>query len=378
MTKRRPLGLYVHIPFCRCKCAYCDFYSLPREESRMDGYAAALAAHLAKEAERAGDHEVDTVYFGGGTPTIFGAERLSALLTLIKEKYHLAPNAEITLEGNPESAREEGALRTLREAGFNRISLGVQATDDEMLRRLGRVHSFADVQAAVAAIRAAGFTNLSLDLMYALPGQTMARWEKTLADAIALAPEHFSCYALKIEEGTPFHRVQETLELPEDDLQAEMYLTAVRAFAEAGYRQYEISNFAKPGLHSRHNLRYWQLKEYLGFGPGAHSDFGGVRFGIERDFDRYLLGEIALSESSPISSEERAEEYLMLGLRTVSGISGREFEERFARPFAPAEKVLRRCESAGYAAEENGRWHLTPEGFLVSNAVIGEVLEAAL
>ncbi len=375
MNESRPLGLYVHIPFCRCKCAYCDFYSLPREEGHMDDYFAALSRHLADEAKRAGEYEVDTVYFGGGTPTIFGAERLAALLALIKKEYRLAPEAEITLEGNPESAQDECQLRLLREAGFNRISLGVQATDEEMLRRLGRIHSFGDVKAAVSAIRAAGFENLSLDLMYALPGQSTARWERTLADALALAPEHFSCYALKVEEGTPFHRQLAALELPEDEVQAEMYLTAVRAFAAAGYAQYEISNFAKPGFHSRHNLRYWQLKEYLGFGPGAHSDFGGVRFGIERDFAAYLRGERLLSESASISPGERAEEYLMLGLRTVSGISGEEFERRYARSFAPMETALRRCERAGYALQENGRWHLTPEGFLVSNAVIGELLE---
>lgn len=376
MNEHRPLGLYVHIPFCRCKCAYCDFYSLPHEESRMDDYLAALSRHLQDEAKRAADYEVDTVYFGGGTPTIFGAERLAALLALIKREYRLAADTEITLEGNPESARDDVSLRLLRNAGFNRISLGVQATDEEMLRRLGRVHSFADVQAAVGAIRAAGFENLSLDLMYALPSQTMARWERTLADAIALTPEHFSCYALKVEEGTPFHRLLPTLVLPADDVQAEMYLTAVRTFANAGYEQYEISNFAKPGLHSRHNLRYWQLKEYLGFGPGAHSDFGGERFGIERDFEAYLSGERRFSECAAVSPEERAEEYLMLGLRTVCGISAAEFERRFSRSFAPMAQVLRRCVQAGYAAEDNGRFHLTPEGFLVSNAVISEVLEA--
>lgn len=376
MTEPRPLGLYIHIPFCRCKCAYCDFYSLPHAEEQMDAYLAALSRQLRRYAPRAADHAVDTVYFGGGTPTIFGAERLAQLLALIRREYPVAPEAEITLEGNPESARDVSALRLLREAGFDRFSLGVQATDDDMLRRLGRVHSFADVRAAVSAIRDAGFRDLSLDLMYALPGQTLADWEKTLADAIALAPEHLSCYALKVEEGTPFYQRRAALALPDDDTQAELYLAAVRILAQAGYPQYEISNFAKPAFPSRHNLRYWQLSEYLGFGPGAHSDFQGVRFGIRRDLAAYLAGEPQLSESSVISPAERAAEYLMLGLRTVHGVSAAEFEGRYGRSFAAAEQALRRCAAAGYALREGERWHLTPEGFFVSNAVISLVLEA--
>lgn len=373
----RSLGLYVHIPFCRCKCAYCDFYSLPHAEEQMDAYLAALSRALRRRAAEAADYTVDTIYFGGGTPTIFGAERLAQLLGLIRREYRVANGAEITLEGNPESARDVSALRLLRGAGFCRISLGVQATDDAMLRRLGRVHSFADVEAAVAAIRAAGFSNLSLDLMYALPGQTQAAWEKALADAVSLAPEHLSCYALKIEEGTPFFRQREMLALPDDDAQAEQYLFAVRFLAQAGYEQYEISNFARPGFPSRHNLRYWQLKEYLGFGPGAHSDFQGVRFGIGRDLAAFLRDEAPLSERSVISPAERAQEYLMLGLRTVHGISAEEFEGRYGRPFAAVETALRRCAAAGYARCDGGRWHLTAEGFLVSNAVISLVLESA-
>ncbi len=343
----------------------------------MDAYLAAVSRALRRRAAEDADYTVDNVYFGGGTPTIFGAERLAQLLALIRREYRVADGAEITLEGNPESARDVSALRLLREAGFCRISLGVQATDDDMLRRLGRVHSFADVEAAVAAIRAAGFSNLSLDLMYALPGQTQADWKKALADAVALAPEHLSCYALKLEEGTPFFRQRETLALPDDDAQAEQYLFAVRFLAQAGYEQYEISNFARPGFPSRHNLRYWQLKEYLGFGPGAHSDFQGVRSGVGRDLAAFLRDEAPLSERSVISPAERAQEYLMLGLRTVRGISAAEFEQRYGRSFAPIETALRRCAAAGYARCDDGRWHLTAEGFLVSNAVIALVLESA-
>ena len=176
----RPLGLYIHIPFCRCKCAYCDFYSLPGQDSRMDDYLDAITGHLKEVAPRAAAHEVDTIYFGGGTPSIFGAERLKKLLKTIRKEFRVAKHAEITLEANPESAREVKELKSLRRAGFNRISLGVQSMDDEMLRRLGRVHSAEDVRTAVQAIRKAGIKNLSLDLMYALPGQTMAQWAATL------------------------------------------------------------------------------------------------------------------------------------------------------------------------------------------------------
>ena len=374
----RPLGLYIHIPFCRCKCAYCDFYSLPGQDSRMDAYLDALTGHLKEVAPRTSAHEVDTIYFGGGTPSIFGAERLKKLLKTIRKEFRVSKHAEITLEANPESAREVKELKSLRHAGFNRISLGVQSMDDEMLRRLGRVHSAEDVRTAVAAIRKAGIKNLSLDLMYALPGQTMAHWQQTLADTLALQPEHLSCYALKIEEGTPFAAQLETLDLADDDAQAEMYLAAVRTLAEAGYVQYEISNFSREGFHSRHNSKYWELKEYAGFGPGAHSDFGDVRYAYEKDLESYLRGELCLSESTHIPSRERTTEYLMLGLRTVRGISKGEFESISRFPFSCIEPVLLRCAAAGYAVEENGRWHLTPAGFLVSNSIINEVTDSVL
>lgn len=374
----RPLGLYIHIPFCRCKCAYCDFYSLLGQISRMDEYLDAITKHLREVAPRAAAHQVDTIYFGGGTPSIFGADRLKKLLKTIYKEYRVSKHAEITLEANPESARDAKELKALRRAGFNRISLGVQSMDNEMLQQLGRVHSAEDVRAAVEAIRKAGIKNLSLDLMYALPGQTMAHWRQTLADTIALQPEHLSCYALKIEEGTPFAEQAETLDLADDDTQAEMYLTAVKTLADAGYVQYEISNFSREGFHSRHNMKYWQLQEYAGFGPGAHSDFGDVRYAYERDLESYLRGELRLSESTHIPSRERTTEYLMLGLRTVRGISKAEFESISRFPFSCIEPVLLRCREAGYALAEGKRWHLTPAGFLVSNSIINEVTDAAL
>lgn len=375
-SEYRPLGLYIHIPFCRCKCAYCDFYSLPGQDGQMDAYVSALCAHLAETAPRAENHEVDTVYFGGGTPTVLGEKRLTAILKAIEKGYRVAKHAEITFEANPESARDWKALRTLRRAGFNRMSLGVQSTDEGLLRTLGRIHSTEDTRAAVEAARKAKIKNLSLDLMYGLPGQSMEQWKKTLTDVIAMEPEHISCYALKLEEGTPLYEKRAELALPDDDAAADMYFAAVETLRDAGYLQYEISNFAKEGFESKHNLKYWTLSEYAGFGPGAHSDFGNVRYAYEKDLAAYLRGELNLSESSRIPTRDRDTEYLMLGLRTVRGIEKREFENLFRLRFDAVEKVMLECAEAGYAVQEGDRWHLTPKGMFVSNAIILRALDA--
>lgn len=372
MNILRPLGLYIHIPFCRAKCAYCDFYSLARSEERMDDYVAALCASLREAAPHATAHTVDTVYFGGGTPSLLGADRLSALLDAVRGGFAVTPDAEITFEANPESARDISALRTLRAAGFNRISLGMQSADDALLRAVGRIHTSRDTAEAVAAARTAGFDSLSLDLIYGLPGQTQDIWRKTLDAAVAFAPEHLSCYALKIEPGTPLDRQRASLDLPDDDAQADLYLYAVDFLAAHGLEQYEISNFARPGHESRHNLKYWTLGEYLGFGPGAHSDFGGRRFAVARDLDAFLAGKAAWSEDAAISPRERMAERVMLGLRTVRGISTADF----SLPFDDAEATLHECAAHGLAERSGDRWRLTPQGFLVSNAVILRVQEA--
>ena len=233
-TEKPALGLYIHIPFCKAKCAYCDFYSLAHSEEKMDAYTAALLRHLEEVAPRAAGMQVDTVYFGGGTPSYLGASRLVRLLQAVQRRYNVVRDAEITLEANPDSAGDWKALRTLRRAGFNRLSLGVQSTDDALLRRIGRIHTYEQVQQAVTAARRAKLTNLSLDLIYGLPGQTMEDWQRTLADAVALAPEHVSCYGLKLEEGTPLWQQRQQLTLPDDDAQADMYLYAVAALEEMG------------------------------------------------------------------------------------------------------------------------------------------------
>ena len=370
------LGLYLHIPFCRSKCTYCDFYSLPHSEEKMDAYTAALIRHLEEVAPRCARQTVDTVYFGGGTPSYLGEKRLTQLLKTVKKRYHVAPDAEITLEANPDSAGDWKTLRALRRAGFNRVSLGVQAADDAMLRRIGRVHTWDQVLSAVAAARMAKLENLSLDLIYGLPGQTLADWQETLTAAAALEPKHISCYGLKVEPGTPLWQQRQSAALPDDDAQADMYLWTVDYLAKQGYAQYEISNFARPGFESRHNLKYWRLEEYAGFGPGAHSDLGGVRFAYERDLDAYIAGELRLSEMERIPPLDRDLEYIMLSLRTVQGIDSGYFERQFRQKFRPMEELLTRYEANGLAARTERGWHLTPRGFFVSNAIIVSLQEA--
>ena len=379
--EKKPLGIYVHVPFCKSKCVYCDFYSLPHAEERMDAYVKAVTAHLLETAPRAERHWVDTIYFGGGTPSYLGAKRLREILSVILKKYDVDKHAEITLEANPDSAQDWRELRTLRKAGFNRVSLGMQSADDGELAEIGRVHTAAQVRTAVDAVRKAKIENLSLDLIYGLPHQTMERWQANLEAAVALAPQHLSCYGLKVEKGTPLHAQRDSAGLPGDDAQADMYLSTVETLRHYGFFQYEISNFARPGFESRHNLKYWTLQEYAGFGPGAHSDFGGVRYAYEQDLDTYIRGVLEgtpmLSENERIPPLDRDTEYLMLGLRTVRGIAPKTFENRYRRRFDCLLPFLEECRKAGYAVrEEDGSWHLTPGGFLVSNQIIGGVLDA--
>lgn len=380
-TAREKLGVYLHIPFCRSKCDYCDFYSLAGRESRMDDYQKALLAHLKETAFAARDFSVDTIYFGGGTPSFYGEKRLRELLAAVKKNYKVEKDAEVTLEANPDSV-EYNALRALRKAGFNRLSLGLQSASGAELEAVHRPHTVRQGDEAVAAARRAGFTNLSLDLIYGLPAQTVSSWRRTVEHALALDPEHLSCYSLKVEEGTPLAaRVAAGKErLLSDDSQAELYLWTAGRLAQAGYRQYEISNFAKPGFTSRHNLRYWMTQPYIGFGPGAHSDFGGRRYSWIRDLDGYIKGVLeggALLDSEDlIPREERSSEYLMLRLRTALGIEEWEYRGSYFMDFAPIEERLRQFAARGWAEKTSqGRWRLTPKGFLVSNRLIGDLLE---
>ena len=374
------LGIYVHIPFCRSKCDYCDFYSLAGREREMDRYQKALLAHMRETAPLAQGIPVDTIYFGGGTPSFYGAKRIRELLTHLHKLFQVEKDAEITVECNPDSV-DLRELKILRKAGVNRISLGMQSADAGELQRIHRIHTPRQTDQAAEWVRKLKFPSLSLDLIYGLPGQTMDSWRATVEHALSLLPQHLSCYGLKVEEGTPLaRRVEEGEVLPDDDQQADLYLWTVGRLERAGLPQYEISNFAKPGHESRHNLRYWLTQPYIGFGPGAHSDFGGRRYSFVRDLEGYIRGVLeggdVIDASELIPQRERCGEYLMLRLRTTRGVDALEYRNAYFMDFAPLEARLQKFAAQGWAEQTpEGRWRFTPRGFLVSNQLIGDLLE---
>ena len=375
-----PLGIYVHVPFCRSRCQYCDFYSTTNKEDKLhEGYLKAICDHIKETGPLAPNHIVDTIYFGGGTPSFFGAEGLATILTAVRRSFDVAGDAEITFEANPDSVQDH-MLRRLRAEGFNRVSLGIQSDDDAILEKLGRPHDYAQAVTAFQRIRKAGFDNVSVDLMYGLPGQSVNTWIQTLENVLELKPDHISCYGLKIEEGTPFHDIQGFLRLPDDDMQADMYLAMVEVLKKQGYRQYEISNFARKSMFSKHNMKYWTGGEYIGFGPSASSDFGGKRYTNIHSLPKYVAGIRSggqvIDEINEIPVRERAGEYLMLRLRTAGGINREEYERQYLLPFQPLEDVLLKYQESGHARFTNDRWRLTPEGFLLSNTIISDLLLA--
>jgi len=374
----RSLGLYIHIPFCKAKCIYCDFYSLPRAEGQMDAYVSALTAQLAAWRERAADCTVDTVYFGGGTPSYLGPDRLCRLLDAVFQSYRVAPGAEITLEANPDSAQDISALRQLHDAGFDRLSLGMQSADDAELRRIGRVHTYAQTVRAVENARAAGFDNLSLDLIYGLPEQTMTRWQANLDAALALAPEHLSCYGLKVEEGTPLFARRERFTLPDDDAQADMYLYAVDFLAQHGYEQYEISNFCRPGKYSRHNTSYWKGISYLGCGPSAHSFDGMTREWNVSSIDTYIKGieeDCRAFETEYLDPTTRYNEFIITTIRTVWGTPIEKLKQMFGNEmWEYCQKMAAPYLKNGKLEEYNGALRLTREGIFISDSIMSDLL----
>lgn len=386
MSGLSPLGLYLHIPFCRAKCAYCDFYSLPcagksDAAKLINRYTDALLLHMEDYSDAAADRAVDTVFIGGGTPTAIPCVRLLDLIDGVRYNFNLAEDAEITLESNPATAgRSE--LAKLRRAGVNRLSMGLQSSDDRELVALSRIHSVADFDDAFRAARSAGFDNINLDLMYGIPLQTPESLRRTLEYAVSIAPEHISLYGLKVEDGTPFAAKKDELGLPDEDSEFEMYSSSVEFLAENGYAQYEISNFAREGYECRHNLKYWHCEEYLGLGPAAHSYFGGCRFAFRRDIEAYITAmeepESAgrlLSESSVISPEERVGEYIMLGLRLSEGIDAGDFNARFGLDFEKMyAKYIKLFINGGFMRSAGGRYSLTPKGMFVSNYIISTLL----
>jgi oxygen-independent coproporphyrinogen-3 oxidase len=385
------LALYVHIPFCQAKCPYCDFNSYAELEGLMAPYVDALIAEMGLWREPTRDTRVTSVFFGGGTPSFLPLAETERIFAALRRSFRLAPDAEMTVEANPGST-DSARLGALRRLGFNRLSLGVQSFQDDELSAsggLGRVHSAVEAREAYRAARRAGFENVNLDLIYGLPRQSLAAWQRTLAEAIALRPEHLSLYALTLEEGTPLAAdvAHGRLPAPDPDLAADMYLWAGEALAAAGYQQYEISNWALPGYRCRHNLVYWHNQPYLGLGAGAHSCLGGFRLAAVRDPARYIREVMAAGaepsadglagflaglrhlETVEETTPARAmAETVILGLRLVEGVSLAAFRRRFGvgllSVYGPAVTEL---SALGLLECANGRVRLTPKGRLLGN-----------
>ena len=377
---RQRLGIYIHIPFCASKCTYCDFYSLSNCDHLMPEYQKALIKHIEESSVSIKNYEVDTVYFGGGTPSFYGAGRIVEILNTLKLNGNLRTDSEITVEANPDSLTLD-AMKLLRREGVNRLSIGVQAADNDLLKLIGRRHNFQQAQRAVSEARKAGFDNISLDLIYGLPTQTKSDWAQTLSRAMELQPEHLSCYGLKLEEGTAmYENYKNSPVLPGDDEQADMYCYAAEMLERYGYYQYEISNFAARGFESKHNLKYWCLDDYMGFGPGAHSCIGNLRYSYVKDLKGYIAGvekNVSLiDEYETISPFEKSVEYLMLAMRTNNGVSAADYRRICKANWEPVERVLRAFMAKGWVARTGDRWHFTIPGFLISNTLIGILLEA--
>lgn len=363
-----PIGLYLHVPFCDGKCFYCDFYSLRAEEERMEAYTDSMEGALSAWGAKLG-RAADTLYFGGGTPNLLGAERVAALVRAARDSFQLE-NAEITLEANPASDLG-GFFEAIRRAGVNRLSIGLQSADEDELRLLGRRHTAKQAADAVRAAREAGFDNISLDLMLATPGQTKDSLRRSIEFCAEAGARHVSAYLLAVEPGTAFAKRRESLALPDDGEAGERYRFACEELERYGFLQYEISNFARPGFESRHNLKYWRCEEYLGLGPAAHSFLDGKRFYYGRSLRDFLQGE----EPVPDGEGGGFEEYAMLALRLAEGLDERRCRERFGTGIPPSVWAAERVyERAGLTERTAGGFRLTRRGFLVSNTLLAELL----
>ncbi len=352
------IGLYLHIPFCKRKCAYCDFYSGVFTEEIAQKYIIALKREIKQWGGKI-NRPIDTIYFGGGTPSLL-SEYLPNILETVRANFDVCKSAEITLEVNP-TGDIETVLKDAEKAGINRLSIGAQSGDDCELSLLGRTHTAADTENSVKTARRLGFSNLSLDLIIGLPHSNLDSLKKNLDFLLSLKPEHISAYILKIEENTAFYKRETTLGLPNDDQVSDQYLFMCEYLEKEGFSHYEISNFAKKGMPSRHNLKYWQCQEYLGLGPSAHSFIDGKRFYYPRDIKAFIEGTSPISDGNGGSDDER----LMLALRLKEGVSLEKL------PHKKVELFIKN----GLAIAENGNFKLTNEGMLVSNQIITELLE---
>lgn len=381
----KELELYLHIPFCERKCAYCDFLSAPADLPVRISYIKKLQEEIAHYGSEFEEYQVSSIFLGGGTPTILEGYQLAAILETVKKYFRLVADAEITVECNP-GTLTAGKAEKLVQAGFNRLSMGLQSADDRELQLLGRIHNFAQFLESYDLARKAGFENINVDLMSALPGQTLKSWQNTLQKVTALRPEHISAYSLIIEEGTPFYerfaedeRIREEgghpRLLPEEAIERQMYELTQRFLHTKGYERYEISNYAKPGSECRHNCGYWTRKDYLGLGLGASSLVGHQRFQNTSDLKEYLEQEYHHIHTETLDKKSEMEEFMFLGLRLMTGISRQQFEKTFQVTLDSVYgEVLRKLKSEQLIEEVAGYVRLTEHGIDVSNYVLSEFL----
>ena len=367
-------GIYIHVPFCLSKCHYCDFCSRARvDEETKKLYVKRVCEEIKASGKRLGGSlpTADTVYFGGGTPTLLSPSQLTLMLDAVNEVFGIDADAEITAETNPRSA-DITKLSEMRSLGINRLSIGMQSVHDNELRALGRIHDHAGFLASYSDARRAGFENISADLMYGIPEQTMASFEESVRTLISIAPEHISSYCLTVEDGTNFGRRRDSLVLPDEDTVSDMYRMMTELLGSSGYEKYEISNFANNGHASRHNLKYWKRENYIGFGPAAHSFFGGVRFANSRDVEAYLEGEDIREYSEVISGDEAADEFVMLGMRLCEGIDIEEFNRMFGIDFMSRYGNVFKRFAPEYISIDEKRCAFTDKGMFVSNYILSE------
>ena len=364
-----PIGIYLHVPFCESKCAYCDFYSYKADAAVYDSYTETLTEHLKIAGDRL-NRPADTLYFGGGTPSVIGGERIAKLVSAAGSAF-LLKNVEITVEANP-ADRLERDLGLMADSGVNRLSLGVQSCIEGELKALSRRHCNADVVRTVTDAKRVGINNISLDLMLGIPHQTMKTLRQSLDFLLEREPIHISCYMLKIEPDTPFGRADaKTLDLPDEDTVADMYMFTSEYLQKNGFEHYEISNFARPGYRARHNTKYWLCEEYLGLGPAAYSYCNGKRFHFERSLKQYITSPAVIFDDAGGDFEE----YCMLRLRLSDGIDLDELARRYGeRPVSSFKKKAEKYENSGLLNFSENTVSLTVKGFLVSNAVISELL----
>lgn len=371
MLESERFGLYIHIPYCRAHCRYCDFYQQPGARGVPQEYVEALLRDFVANAPKEADGSTvqpQTVYFGGGTPGLLSPEQVTQILQAVRP----LQNAEITLETNPELAAPK-VLAGWRQAGVNRLSVGVQTAREDSLRRLGRLHTAEQAREALANARLAGFVSVCGDIMLALPQYSNAEFDETLALIQQGGANHISAYILKIELGTSFGK-NPPKGLPDEEQTAEFYLYAVQELQKAGYRQYEISNFAKPGYEGKHNMLYWNCNDYLGIGPSAHSCMGGKRFSFSHNLQAYIAGEVKPQQEGIVE----AEDYIMLRLRLAEGLSPYLLQKRFGVTLTGEQiKILTDCEKQGLAQKVGDAWALTPQGLLVENAILVRLMELA-